>query len=91
LGHVFSSGRFEKNNVPLGVTCKQSGEGGIEGYREQVRRDVQEVNLVFQELLFIRHELIRVVLAQFSAYMHWFIEGGVHVHVTILVDADVLR
>jgi hypothetical protein len=37
------------------------------------------------------HEWIRVVLTQFSAYMHWFIKGGVHVHVTILVDADVLR
>jgi hypothetical protein len=58
-------------------------------YREQVRRDVREVNLVFQELLFVRHEWIRVILAQFSAYLHWFIKGGVYVHVTIPVDAEV--
>jgi len=37
------------------------------------------------------HEWIRVGLTQFSAYMHWFIKVGVHVHVTILIDADVLR
>jgi hypothetical protein len=40
-------------------------------------------------LLFVRHEWIRVILTQFSAYMHWFIEGGVHDHVTILVNVDV--
>jgi hypothetical protein len=54
-----------------------------------VRRDVREVNFISQELLFVRHEWIRVILAKFSAYMHWFIEGGVHAHVTILVDVDI--